>query len=315
VKVAVLIPCYNEAATIRKVVEDFRLALPDAEIHVFDNNSSDDTAHIAAAAGANVVPSPLQGKGNVVRHMFGTVDADYYVMADGDDTYPASEAPRLIDKAVRHGADMIVGVRLEKSSTLAFRRFHRFGNRLISGLIGTLFRVPITDALSGYRVFSRAFVRGVPIDSAGFQIETELTLQAVAKGFSIQEVPVHYGERPEGSTSKLNTYRDGALIISAIILLFRDYKPLPFFAAIALIFLILSLASGSLPIIEYYQTGLVPHFPRAILAVGLALTGLLSLAIGIILDTLSKYHREEYQLFGMLRREIEARDLTRKKSN
>lgn len=294
--VAVLLPCYNEAHTIQKVVEDFRRVLPHAEIHVFDNNSTDGTSDIAARAGARVVLSPLQGKGNVVRHMFDVVEADWYIMADGDDTYPASEAPRLLETAIRSRADMVVGIRLERFTTKSFRRFHKFGNRLISGLISKLFGVKVTDALSGYRVFSRPYVRGVPITSAGFQIETELTLHAITKKFVFLESPIEYGERPEGSHSKLNTYRDGMLIVSTIALLFKDYKPLPFFSAAAAVFVALSLLAGSLPIIEYYQTGFVPHFPRAILAASLALCGLVSLAIGIILDTSNKYFREHYEL-------------------
>lgn len=295
-RVAILLPCYNEAATIQKVVEDFRRVLPHAEIHVFDNNSSDGTADVATRAGAHVTLSPLQGKGNVVRHMFDVVDADWYIMADGDDTYPATEAPRLLETAVKSAADMVVGIRLDRFTTKSFRRFHKFGNRLISGLISKLFGVKVTDALSGYRVFSRSYVRGVPITSAGFQIETELTLHAITKKFVFLETPIEYGERPEGSHSKLNTYRDGMLIVSTIALLFKDYKPLPFFSAAAAVFVAFSLLAGSLPIIEYYQTGLVPHFPRAILAASLALCGLVSLAIGIILDTSNKYFREHYEL-------------------
>ena len=295
-KVAILVPCYNEASTIQKVVEDFRRVLPDAEIYVFDNNSTDGTADVASKVGARVFLSPLQGKGNVVRHMFDVVDADWYIMADGDDTYPASEAPRLLQSAISTAADMVVGIRLDRFTTKSFRRFHKFGNRLISGLISKLFGVKVSDALSGYRVFSRAYVRGVPITSSGFQIETELTLHAITKKFVFLESPIEYGERPEGSHSKLNTYRDGMLIVSTIALLFKDYKPLPFFSVAAAVFVALSLLTGSLPIIEYYQTGLVPHFPRAILAASLALCGLLSLAIGIILDTSNKYFREHYEM-------------------
>jgi glycosyltransferase involved in cell wall biosynthesis len=296
-KTSVLIPCWNEEVTIKKVVADFRRALPEAEILVFDNNSTDHTAREAAAAGATVVPSPLKGKGSVVRHMFEFVDADYAIMADGDDTYPASEAPRLLAEAVTTGADMVVGVRLENFSTLSFRRFHKLGNRVISGLISALFGVRVTDALSGYRVFSRAFMRGVPVTTPGFQVETELTLQAISKRFVFREVTIEYGSRPVGSESKLNTYRDGALIVSTIFLLFKNYKPLVFFSSVAAVFLVLSLLAGSVPIIEYIETGLVPHFPRAILAVGLALCALISLAIGIILDTLVNYQRENYELY------------------
>jgi glycosyltransferase involved in cell wall biosynthesis len=306
--IAVLIPCYNEAGSIAKVVGDFRAVLPRAEILVFDNNSTDATARVAADAGAVVVLSPWRGKGNVVRHMFERVEAEYCVMVDGDDTYPAAEAPRLIQAAIDSGADMVVGARLETYAERSFRPFHKFGNRLISGLISRLFGVRVTDALSGYRVFSRSFARGVPITTPGFEIETELTLHAITRKFAFLEVPVAYGERSAGSHSKLNTYRDGMLILSTIVLLFRDYKPLPFFASVAGVLLALSLLAGSLPVIEYYQTGLVPHFPRAFLAVGLAVCSLVSLAIGIILDTLNKYHRESYELHRKLLRVIRHED-------
>lgn len=299
-EVAVLIPCFNEAATIRGVIGDFRAVLPHAQVYVFDNNSTDETAAVAAAAGATVVRSPLQGKGHVVRHMFEHVRADYSIMADGDGTYPAAAAPKLLELARAEGADMVVGVRLERYASKAFRRFHTFGNHLISWLITRMFGVRVTDALSGYRVFSRAFTESVPIMSAGFQVETELTLHAITKNFVFRESPVEYGARPPGSQSKLNTYRDGVLIVSTIMLLFRDYKPLPFFVAVSVLFGILSLLCGSLPIIEYYQTGLVPHFPRAILAASLALCSLISLSIGIVLDTLNKYYRETFELHRKL---------------
>lgn len=303
-KVAILIPCYNEGTTIRAVVTEFRQAMPQARVYVFDNNSTDETAREAAAAGATVVSSPLQGKGNVVRHMFEQVHADHSIMVDGDGTYPASAAGRLLEVAISSGADMVVGVRLGSADSRAFRKFHTFGNHLISGLISRMFGVRVEDALSGYRVFSRAFTESVPVTSSGFQIETELTLHAITKKFVFREVPIEYGARPPGSHSKLNTYRDGVLIMSTIVLLFRDYKPLPFFAGVATVFAIFSLLAGSLPVIEYYRTGLVPHFPRAILAASLALCSLLALAIGIILDTLSKYHREDFELHRKLMRAV-----------
>lgn len=304
-KIQVLIPCFNEAATIRKVVGDFRACLPEAEILVYDNNSTDDTAREAAAAGARVIPSPLQGKGNVVRHMFDDVDADYSIMVDGDDTYPATGARVLLGVALETRADMVVGLRLERFSSSSFRRFHHFGNHLISGLISRLFGVRVVDALSGYRVFSREFARNALISSAGFEVETELTLHAITKRCVFREVPIEYGTRPAGSESKLNTFRDGALIVSTIVLLFRDYKPLLFFASVAGVLAVLSLAAGSLPIIEYYRTGLVPHFPRAILASGLAVCSLVSLAMGIGLDTLNKYYRENFELHRKLMRAVQ----------
>ena len=306
--VAILIPCFNEAATIRAVVTEFLQVLPRAKVYVFDNNSTDGTAREASAAGATVVRSPLQGKGQVVRHMFEHVRARHSIMVDGDGTYPAAAAGKLLDMAMSAGADMVVGVRLGQADAKAFRKYHAFGNHVISGLISRMFGVRVTDALSGYRVFSLAFTESVPVTSSGFQIETELTLHAITKNFVFREVPIEYGARPPGSHSKLDTYRDGVLIVSTIVLLFRDYKPLPFFASVAAAFAVLSLLAGSVPVIEYYRTGLVPHFPRAILAASLALCSLLSLSIGIVLDTLNKYYRENFELHRKLMRSMRRED-------
>lgn len=293
---AVLLPCYNEAITIGKVVDDFKKALPQATIYVFDNNSSDDTAKIAAEHGATVVHSPKQGKGNVIRHMFNYVDADVYIMADGDDTYPPSEAQRLIDVMLKDRIDMLVGARLDNHHVGAFRSMHMFGNKLVAFLISFFFSVKLTDILSGYRVFSRDYVKTIPLLSRGFDIETEMTLQAIAKNFSVKEVTIPYGVRPEGSESKLNTYLDGMLVLKAIFKIFKDYRPFIFYTTLAVIIGILSIAAGIMPIIDYVQTGFVSHIPLSILATGLAITAMISLSIGIILDSIYKYQQEHYEL-------------------
>ena len=297
---AVLIPCYNEEVTIHKVVDDFRRALPGARIYVFDHNSSDRTAAIARAAGAHVVPSPRRGKGHVVRHMFRSIDAEAYLMVDGDDTYRADQATRLIEVLRAGGVDMVVGARIARPEPGAFRRFHRFGNRLVAGLIASLFRVPATDVMSGYRAFSRDFVKSIPLLSAGFEIETEMTLQAATKGYVFREVQVDYGVRPAGSTSKLDTWSDGLLVLRTIALIFKDYKPLLFFSLVALLFALLSLASGWGPIEDYLATHTVPRFPRAILAAALGVLSGVSLGVGLILDSLARYQREQFELWRRL---------------
>ncbi len=295
--VAVLIPCLNEEPTIEKVVTDFKEALPGARVYVFDNGSTDRTAEIARAAGAQVVASPQRGKGMVVRQMFREVEAATYLMADGDDTYPAAAARELIATARSQSADMVVGSRLSQFGQGSFRRFHFMGNRLVARVISSLFGVSVVDVMSGYRVFSRDFVKTVPLLSRGFEIETEMTLQALAKGFTLVEMPVEYGERPEGSYSKLNTVSDGFLVLRAILLIFKDYKPLAFFTMLSAALAALSIATGYLPVVDYLTTGFVPHFPRAILAAGLGVLAGLSLAVGLILQTLLKYHMENYELW------------------
>jgi glycosyltransferase involved in cell wall biosynthesis len=297
VKAAVLLPCYNEQATVENVVRSFRRAIPSADIYVFDNNSTDATAELAAQAGAVVVPSVRQGKGNVVRHMFDAVEADVYVMADGDDTYPSDAVETLIAELRERHADMVVGMRLEQFQPGSFRTFHRIGNHLIAGLIRGLFGVNVRDVLSGYRVFSREFVKSVPLTSSGFEVEIELTLQAIAKGFVIREVPIRYGERPEGSVSKLSTFRDGWTVLSAIALIFKNYKPLLFFSGVGGLFCALSLAVGLAPIRDFYRTGTVPHFPSAILAAALAVMALISFGVGVILETVKTYHNENFILW------------------
>ena len=303
-RVAVVIPCYDEATTIRKVVEDFRKALPEAEIFVFDNNSRDGSGEIARAAGARVVLSPLQGKGHVVRHMADVVDADVYLLVDGDDTYPAEAAPELVRRLREGDLDMLVGARLEGYESGAFRPFHQAGNRLISWLIRVLFRARLGDVLSGYRALSRTFVDLVRLSRSGFEVETEMTLQALAKRLRVAETPVRYGRRPEGSESKLDTWSDGFLIARSILMLFKDYKPLFFFTALSLLLALAALASGSAPVLDFVHTGLVLHVPRAILAAALGTLSIIFLTAGLILDTIAKYHEET---IGLWRRAFRSR--------
>jgi glycosyltransferase involved in cell wall biosynthesis len=292
-RVAVLIPCLDEEQTVALVVGDFRRALPNAAIYVFDNNSTDHTAARAAEAGAIVVASARRGKGAVVRHMFKHVDADIYVMVDGDATYPAEEAPRLLAEFNRTRADMLVGTRMQTTTDGAFRLFHRFGNWLFASLINRLFRVHLTDVLSGYRVFTREFVRFLPLSSEGFEIETELTLQAIGNGFDVQELPVPYGKRPPGSESKLSTVRDGVIILQAIVNLFRRYKPLVFFTFSSVLMAVAALAAGTLPILDYLYYKYVHHLPLAVLAAGLGVLSALLFCVGLILDNLAQYHRSQ----------------------
>jgi glycosyltransferase involved in cell wall biosynthesis len=304
-RVAVLVPCYNEEPTVARVVHGFREALPGATIYVYDNNSKDRTAQCAREAGAVVVESTRQGKGNVVRHMFDTIDADLYVMTDGDDTYPPDAAPKLIELARAAGADMVVGTRLESHGHGAFRRFHQFGNRLISRLIATIFKVDVNDVLSGYRVFSRDFVRCVPLSSQGFEIETELTLQAAAKKFAIRETPIDYGERPEGSYSKLNTWGDGFLILKLIFLIFKDYKPLTFFGSLGIVTALGSMAAGLGPLVSFLRTGHFADVPMALLAAALAIISSILVAIGLLLHTIRNYHNENFELWRRVARRVD----------
>jgi glycosyltransferase involved in cell wall biosynthesis len=308
-KVAVLLPCYNEAATIGKVVADFRRALPTAEIFVFDNASDDGTARVAAEAGAAVVHSPRRGKGNVVRHMFETVQADVYVMADGDDTYPAHESVGLIRVLREANADMVVGTRLKEHEQGAFRALHEFGNKFISRLISKLFSAPVTDVLSGYRVLDHNFVRTLYLQSSGFEIETEITLQALVKNRVIEEVPVRYGERPAGSHSKLSTFSDGALILKAVLLVFRDYKPLVFFSFVSGLCFTLGLVAGWYPMADYVRTQFVSHVPLALLAAALEILAVLFFGIGLILNAIARFHMESQGMVGnLIRRAPRDRD-------
>ncbi len=297
-RVAVLVPCYNEASTIAGVVDGFRKALPEAAIHVFDNASTDGTADVARRAGAMVTHSPLPGKGNVVRHMFEVVEADWYVMVDGDSTYPPEAAPSLLAGAEAMRFGMMVGCRVTPPRELsaAYRPLHQFGNRLICALIRKAFGCPIHDVFSGFRVFSREFVKTIPLRATGFQIEVEMTLQAISKVFPVGEMEVPYKARPKGSVSKLNTYRDGMLVLAAFVAICKDYRPALFFGSLAGMFGILALAAGSAPIFDYMRFQWVYHVPLAILATGLALLSALSLCIGVILETQLRYHNEMHRL-------------------
>ena len=298
-KVAVLIPCYNEAVTIGKVVDDFKRVLPDADIYVYDNNSKDDTAAIAEDHGAIVRTEPRQGKGNVVRQMFREIDADYYIMVDGDDTYPAEAAPRLLESLMNDAADMTVGDRLSNGTygEENDRAFHGFGNNLVRWLIKVIYGYAFDDVMTGYRAFNRIFVKTMPVLSEGFQIETELSIHAVDKRFRITDVPIDYRDRPEGSYSKLSTFGDGAKVLRAIASLFKDHKPMAFFGWLALILIVLGLIAGIPVIAEYFQTGLVPRFPTAILAIALVICGALSFTAGIILATVANTGRKHWELF------------------
>lgn len=295
-RIAVLIPCYNEAVTIAQVVADFQRVLPKAKLVVYDNNSTDATAEEAARTGVEVRREYRQGKGSVLRTMFREIDADLYVLVDGDATYPAEEVHKLIAPVAAGRADMSVGMRLEHYGDGSFRFLHRFGNRLIRGLINTLFGTRMEDVLSGYRCFNRRFVKSLPILSDGFEVETELTLQALDKGFGVVEVPIHYRPRPAGSASKLSTFRDGLLILRTIFDIYKDYRPLRFFSGIGLLSLATGIVLGSVPVGEYLHTGLVTHASTAVLATGLVLVSGLCFATGLILDAVNRRYREQYQM-------------------
>lgn len=296
--VAVLIPCYNEELTVGKVVDDFRRVLPLADVYVYDNNSTDRTAEIAREHGAMVRTEPRQGKGNVVRQMFREIEADYYIMVDGDDTYPAEAAPALLEPLMADRADMTVGDRLSNGSygEENDRAFHGFGNDLVRWLIKVIYGYAFEDVMTGYRAFTRVFVKTTPVLSSGFQIETELSIHAVDKRWRIEDVPIDYRDRPEGSESKLSTFGDGAKVLMAIASLFKDYKPMAFFGWLALLFLVLGLIAGIPVIAEFTVTHLVERFPTALLAVALVLCGALSLTIGLVLDTVAKNNRKQWEI-------------------
>ena len=299
--VAVLIPCYNEERTVARVVARFREELPLARVYVFDNNSTDRTAEEARRAGASVFTERRQGKGYVVQSMFRQVDADFYVMVDGDDTYPAEAVHGLLAPVVAGEADMSVGSRLHEGSRSQFRRRNRLANRLVRATLNLIFRVRLTDILSGYRAFSREFVKGLPLFGGGFEIETELTIRAVERGYRLAEVPVDLTHRPEGSHSKIQFLRDGFLILHTTLALFRDYKPLTFFGAAGLLLIILGLAPGLVVVLEFINTGFVPRLPSAVLAVGLVLAGLLLMTVGLILHTIVRRFQElDYTIHVLL---------------
>ena len=305
-KVAVLIPCYNEAGTIEKVIRDYRGVLPDADIYVYDNNSTDGTDEIAARAGAIVRHEYKQGKGNVIRTMFREIEADCYLMIDGDDTYPAENAPDMVRLILEKKADMVNGDRLSSTYFTENKRpFHNLGNVMVRGLINRLFHTKVNDIMTGYRAFSRDFVKTFPILSQGFEIETEMTIHAVDKNFLIREIPVEYRDRPEGSVSKLNTYADGMKVLGTIFKLYKDYKPMAFFGIFALVFLLASVGFFIPVLVDYIRTGLVPRYPTMIVSVTLALFALLSFLIGVVLDVILKKQRHLYEHFLNLLQEGE----------
>lgn len=297
-KIAVLLPCYNEELTIGKVIQDFRKELPEADIYVYDNNSKDKTTEVAIANGAIVRQEPRQGKGNVVRSMFREIDADVYVMADGDDTYPAEFVHELIKPIVNREANLVIGDRLSNGTYFNEnkRKFHGFGNTLVKNLINRLYKSKINDIMTGYRAFDRLFVKSLPVTSPGFEIETEMSIHALDNRFLIKEVAIDYRDRPEGSESKLNTIQDGIKVLRMIFTLFKDYKPYLFFTSWSVLFLILGLVAGVPVIVEYVQTSFVTRVPSAILAVGLVMLSMLSFASGLILDTVAGTHRKQFEL-------------------
>jgi glycosyltransferase involved in cell wall biosynthesis len=290
-KVAVLIPCHNEALTVAQVITDFRAALPSATIHVYDNNSTDDTVAVADANGAQVAREIRQGKGHVVRRMFRDIEADVFVLVDGDATYDAPSAPRLIDALLDGGFAMVVGSRVT-SEDLAYRRGHQFGNRVLTGFVAAVFGTGLRDMLSGYRIFSRRFVKSFPALSVGFEIETELTIHALELELPITEIGTPYFSRPEGSVSKLKTWSDGLRILLTIVELYRSERPLAFFSLLGGVLAGMSILLSIPLIATYFETGLVPRIPTAILSTGLMILAFLSVAVGFVLDTVTRGRRE-----------------------
>lgn len=296
-KIAVLIPCYNEEKTVAKVIKDYKKVLPNADIYVFDNNSTDKTVEIAKKNGAIVRHEYKQGKGNVIRTMFKDIDADCYLMIDGDDTYPSENAKEMCDYILDGKADMVIGDRLSSTYFQENKRpFHNFGNVLVRGLINTLFHSNVRDIMTGYRAFSYEFVKTFPVLSKGFEIETEMTIHALDKNFLLKEIPVEYRDRPKGSVSKLNTYSDGFKVLKTIARLFKEYKPTIFFSLISLLFFIISLAFGIPVFVEYFKTGLVPRFPTLIFSGFMLTTSILLFVCGIILEVVVKKHRQLFEL-------------------
>lgn len=296
-KIAVLIPCYNEAKTISKVVNDYKKVLPEADIYVYDNNSTDGTDKLAKEAGAIVRYEYRQGKGNVIRTMFREINADCYLMIDGDDTYPAENAREMCDLVLSQKADMVIGDRLSSTYFTENKRpFHNFGNRIVRLLINKLFHNNIKDIMTGYRAFSYEFVKCFPVLSKNFEIETEMTIHAVDKNYKIKEIPVTYRDRPQGSVSKLNTYSDGIKVLKTIATLFKEYKPMGFFSLISLLLVLISLIFLIPPFAGYFKTGLVDKLPSLIVGAFIILTAILSLMCGIILQVIVKKDRQQYEL-------------------
>ena len=306
-KIAVLIPCYNEELTIEKVVKDFRKELPDADIYVYDNNSKDKTVEKATNAGAIIRYENRQGKGNVVRSMFKDIDADLYVMVDGDDTYPAEFVHDLMKPVIDGQADMCIGDRLTNGTyqQQIKKNFHEFGNKLVRKTINVLFKNKLKDIMTGYRVFSREFVKNMPVMSPGFELETEMTLYALDKRYRIKEIPIVFRERPDGSESKIDTVGDGLKVIKTIFKMFKDYKPRTFFWFIAIVLGILGLLVGIPVIVEFAQTGYITKMPSAVLATGIEIFALITAQCGVILDTIVKQHKEDYELQLLRYKQIE----------
>ncbi len=296
-KIAVLVPCYNEAKTIAKVVRDYRAALPEADIYVYDNNSTDGTAALAKEAGAIVCHERMQGKGNVIRAMFRQIEADAYLMTDGDDTYPAEHAREMVDLVLYDKVDMVVGDRLGSTYfTVNKRPFHNVGNRLVRVLVNRIFRGNIADLMTGYRAFSDQFVKSFPVLSKGFEIETEMSIHALDKNLSIQSVKVDYRDRPADSHSKLNTYTDGLRVLRTVGMLYKEYRPLSFFGIFALFFFLLGGILFIPVMLEYIATGLVPRFPTLIVSGVMEMLSMLMLVCGLILDTVAKKHRQLFEV-------------------
>ena len=296
-KIAVLIPCYNESKTIAKVVSDYHAALPEAEIFVYDNNSSDHTDEIAREAGATVRYEYRQGKGNVIRTMFREIEADCYLMIDGDDTYPAENAREMVDLVLEKKVDMVVGDRLSATYYTENKRpFHNMGNRVVKGLVNTIFRGNISDIMTGYRAFSYQFVKSFPVISQGFEIETEMTIHALDKNLSIRSVAVEYRDRPEDSVSKLNTYSDGMKVLRTIARLYKDYRPLSIFSLFAAVFAVVGLLMFIPVLVEFFRTGLVPRFPTLIVSGVMMTLAVLLFVCGLILDTVAKKHRQLFEI-------------------
>jgi len=296
-QIAVIIPCYNESATIGQVVREFATALPEATIIVGDNNSRDDTANAARQAGAMVIAEPRQGKGNMLRTLFNAVDADCYLMVDGDATYPADSARRLCDKVLSEGCDMAIGDRLSSTYfTVNRRRFHNTGNKVMRSLINWMCHSNVQDILTGYRAMSRRFVENFPLRSQGFEVETEMTVHALEHSFKVDSVPVDYRERPEGSHSKLNTFGDGYRAIKTALTLFGQHRPLRFFSIIAAALLVIALVLVAPVFIEYFQTGLVPRFPTLIVSGFIAMLAMMLWVGGVILEVISRNNWKQYEL-------------------
>lgn len=296
-KIAVLIPCYNEAVTIKKVINDFQKVLPEATIYVYDNNSSDNTAEIAKAEGAVVRSEYQQGKGNVIRRMFRDIDAECYIMTDGDDTYPAEFAREMCDKVLERNVDMVVGDRLSSTYFEENKRpFHNFGNSIVRASINTIFKSDIKDIMTGYRAFSYNFVKTFPVLSKGFEIETEMTIHTVDKNMFCENVVIEYRDRPEGSESKLNTYSDGFKVLLTIARLFKNYKPFPFFLMIALVLFLLSVGFFIPVLITFFKTGMVDKIPTVIVCGITMLASIISFFSGLVLDTIKQKNRQDFEM-------------------